>query len=415
MAIVKIENLCKKYFLSHQATAPHASLKELLASFCKKIFHRIQHPFSSFPSTQPKEEFWALKEINLSFEAGDRIAILGHNGAGKSTLLKLISRITEPTHGRITIKGRIASLLEVGTGFHPDLTGRENIFLSGAIMGMSYQEIQKKFAEIVAFAEIEKFLDTPIKHYSSGMYLRLGFAVAAHLDADLLIVDKILAVGDAQFQEKCLKKMNEFGSQGKTVLFVSHNTQTLLSLCNKGVLLEKGQVVAVEPILACVNRYIKSCPSSGLFWQGALGDEHLFVHRFFLTPASAQTDFFTQAQKTKLHLDCTVTKSDENLIIAFSIFNAHQQVVARSRLCDHPEFSQGLSSGSHLLSADLDFSLFHPGEYFIRLEVEILHKKIIIKDEVLLKFHLYSLSPLNKLQKEKDRGGISLGNLWSKA
>ena len=301
MAIVKIENLCKKYFLSHQATAPHASLKELLASFCKKIFHRIQHPFSSFPSTQPKEEFWALKEINLSFEAGDRIAILGHNGAGKSTLLKLISRITEPTHGRITIKGRIASLLEVGTGFHPDLTGRENIFLSGAIMGMSYQEIQKKFAEIVAFAEIEKFLDTPIKHYSSGMYLRLGFAVAAHLDADLLIVDEILAVGDAQFQEKCLKKMNEFGSQGKTVLFVSHNTQTLLSLCNKGVLLEKGQVVAVEPILACVNRYIKSCPSSGLFWQGALGDEHfcasllfdasLCANRFFYSSAKDETPF----------------------------------------------------------------------------------------------------------------------------
>jgi lipopolysaccharide transport system ATP-binding protein len=223
--IVKVKNLSKKYVISHENARPHASLKEMLSNYVRNGVNRLLRRSSKAASAAffHSEEFWALRNLDLEIQQGDRVALLGRNGAGKSTFLKLLSRITEPTSGEILIKGRVSSLLEVGTGFHPDLTGRENILLNGAIMGMSYREMKTKFDEIVAFADIEKFLDTPIKRYSSGMYMRLGFAIAAHLDSELLIVDEVLAVGDMQFQEKCIKKMNEIGAQGSTVLFVSHN------------------------------------------------------------------------------------------------------------------------------------------------------------------------------------------------
>jgi lipopolysaccharide transport system ATP-binding protein len=188
------------------------------------------------------EEFWALKDINFEIHEGDRVGVIGRNGAGKSTLLKVLSRITEPTTGRIIINGRVASLLEVGTGFHPELSGRENVYLNGAILGMSRGEVRQKFDEIVDFAGVEKFLDTPVKRYSSGMYVRLAFAVAAHLDPEILIVDEVLAVGDADFQRKCLGKMESFGKDGRTVLFVSHSMNAVTSLCNKCLLVEKGNI-----------------------------------------------------------------------------------------------------------------------------------------------------------------------------
>jgi lipopolysaccharide transport system ATP-binding protein len=202
--------------------------------------------FSGLPIVQGDEieEFWALKNISFDVQRGDRIGIIGRNGAGKSTLLKILSRVTEPTEGRIRIAGRVASLLEVGTGFHSELTGRENIFLNGAILGMTQKEIQRKFDEIVAFADIGKFLDTPIKRYSSGMYVRLAFAVAAHLEVEILIVDEVLAVGDSRFQKKCLGKMEEIGRDGRTILFVSHNMAMINALCDKAIQLENGILCA---------------------------------------------------------------------------------------------------------------------------------------------------------------------------
>ena len=189
------------------------------------------------------EEFWALKDVSFEVKQGEVLGIIGRNGAGKSTLLKILSRITEPTEGRVSLRGRVASLLEVGTGFHPELTGRENIFLNGAILGMTQREIRKKFDEIVAFAEVEKFLDTPVKHYSSGMYVRLAFAVAAHLEPEILVVDEVLAVGDAEFQKKCLGKMDEVSRrEGRTVLFVSHNMGVISNLCSLAIWLDAGQV-----------------------------------------------------------------------------------------------------------------------------------------------------------------------------
>lgn len=247
--MIEIEKLSKKYLIFHNKSPIFDSLRETLSHGIKQFFRAGKTPSSEM------EEFWALQDVTLSIDEGDRVALLGRNGAGKSTLLKILSRITEPTSGYMRVRGRVTSLLEVGTGFHPDLNGRENIFLNGAIMGMGYQEIRRKFDEIVEFAEIEKFLDTPIKRYSSGMFMRLGFAIAAHLDSEILIVDEVLAVGDARFQEKCLKKMNELGAQNRTIFFVSHNINSVLALCNKGILLEKGRVKCFEPIEQAISSF----------------------------------------------------------------------------------------------------------------------------------------------------------------
>ena len=201
------------------------------------------------------EEFWALRDVSFEVKQGEVLGIIGRNGAGKSTLLKILSRITEPTEGRILLRGRVASLLEVGTGFHPELTGRENIFLNGAILGMAQQEIRKRFDEIVAFAEVDKFLDTPVKHYSSGMYVRLAFAVAAHLEPEILILDEVLAVGDAKFQEKCLVKIRNAATDGRTILFVSHNVGALLQLTSRALLFVDGQIDCVGTPAEVVENY----------------------------------------------------------------------------------------------------------------------------------------------------------------
>src|SRR3989344_4857484 len=232
--IIEIENLSKEYTLFHKL--PYYTLRDTLTNIAKKPLSIIQGKNKS----QEKEKFLALKNINLKINEGERVGIIGRNGAGKSTLLKILSQITPPTSGEIHLRGRVASLLEVGTGFHPELTGRENIYLNGAILGMKQKEIAKKFDEIVAFSEIEKFLDTPVKRYSSGMYVRLAFAVAAHLEPEILIVDEVLAVGDAQFQKKCLGKMGDIASQGRTILFVSHNMSAVSQLCSRAILLEGG-------------------------------------------------------------------------------------------------------------------------------------------------------------------------------
>jgi len=237
--VIKVENLGKKYIISHQQER-YTALRDVIANTTKKAVKKVIRKSETLPK---KEEFWALRNIDFEVNEGDRIGIIGRNGAGKSTLLKLLSRITEPTSGRIKIKGRVASLLEVGTGFHQELTGKENIFLNGAILGMNKKEIQKKFDEIVEFSGIEKFLDTPLKRYSSGMYVRLAFAVAANIEPDILLVDEVLAVGDSEFQKKCLGKMDDISTkEGRTVVFVSHNMGAISKLCKTTMLLDNGKI-----------------------------------------------------------------------------------------------------------------------------------------------------------------------------
>lgn len=239
--VITVENLCKKYTIGHQKQARYETFRENLNHMGRGMLQRLRHPLSANKENVDLEDFWALKDVNFEIKQGDRVGIIGRNGAGKSTLLKILSRITEPTSGRITIKGRVASLLEVGTGFHPELTGRENIFLNGAILGMNRIEIKKKFDEIVDFAEIEKFLDTPVKRYSSGMYVRLAFSVAAHLEPEILLVDEVLAVGDAEFQKKCLGKMGQVAQEGRTILFVSHNMTAIENLCSRATIFKDGR------------------------------------------------------------------------------------------------------------------------------------------------------------------------------
>jgi lipopolysaccharide transport system ATP-binding protein len=257
--VIRVEKVSKRYVIGTQRNAQDG-LRHRLEQWARS-------PLGWFKSGQRRQkagedEFWALKDVSFEIKQGEVVGIIGRNGAGKSTLLKVLSRITEPTSGRVRIRGRIASLLEVGTGFHPELTGRENSFLNGAILGMARAEIKRKFDEIVAFSEVERFLDTPVKRYSSGMYVRLAFSVAAHLEPEILIVDEVLAVGDAAFQKKCLGKMGQVSKAGRTVLFVSHSMSAVAQLCNRGIVLRKGHVAMNAEISKVLDWYLSDATES---------------------------------------------------------------------------------------------------------------------------------------------------------
>jgi lipopolysaccharide transport system ATP-binding protein len=259
--VIRVESLGKKYVIGHQKQERYLTLRDAIAQTARSVGQRFS-PYKHKEKFQNQEEFWALKDVSFEIKQGDRVGIIGHNGAGKSTLLKILSRITEPTTGSIKINGRVASLLEVGTGFHPELTGRENIYLNGAILGMGKDEIKRQFDEIVAFAEVEKFLDTPVKRYSSGMYVRLAFAVAAHIEPEILIIDEVLAVGDSAFQKKCLGKMEDIGKEGRTILFVSHNMGVISKLCNSSLWMNFGEIKLQGSTEQVVEKYLSNAYSN---------------------------------------------------------------------------------------------------------------------------------------------------------
>ncbi len=268
--LIQTEKLGKKYVLAHKNNHSDGlrHVLQKLATAPVRFLRGKEGSSGSRETFQAREEFWALRGLDLEIHQGDVVGVVGRNGAGKSTLLKILSRITEPTEGRVRLKGRVASLLEVGTGFHPELTGRENIFLNGAILGMSFAEIKRKFDEIVAFAEVEQFLDTPVKRYSSGMYVRLAFSVAAHLESETLLVDEVLAVGDAQFQKKCLGKMHDVAAnEGRTILFVSHNTGVVASLCNRAILLNRGRLMMTGSVREVLEHYTSEAATESVEFQ----------------------------------------------------------------------------------------------------------------------------------------------------
>ncbi|MBU0722477.1 ABC transporter ATP-binding protein [Patescibacteria group bacterium] len=256
--MIEVKNLGKKYNITHQQGG-YVALRDVLTNVFKNPFSFAKHKVKQITGTETKEEFWAVKNVNFTVEKGEAVGIIGANGAGKSTLLKILTGITPPTTGEAIMRGKTASLLEVGTGFHPELTGRENIFFNGAILGMTKKEIIKKFDQIVDFAGVKKFLDTPVKHYSSGMNVRLAFAVAAHLEPDILIIDEVLAVGDADFQKKCLGKMDEITKKdGRTILFVSHNMEAIQNLCDRCLLLNRGKIKKHGPTNEVIDYYLSS-------------------------------------------------------------------------------------------------------------------------------------------------------------
>jgi lipopolysaccharide transport system ATP-binding protein len=312
--VIRVENLSKKYIIGHQKQERHTSFRDVISNGAKSFWQGLTCDRKENLDDR-SEEFWALKDVSFEIKQGDRVGIIGRNGAGKSTLLKILSRITEPTSGRISIKGRVASLLEVGTGFHPELTGRENIYLNGAILGMDRAEIKKKFDEIVAFAEVEKFLDTPVKRYSSGMYVRLAFAVAAHLEPEILIVDEVLAVGDAQFQQKCLSRMEEVGKEGRTVLFVSHNLGAIRTLCKKGLYLKKGQLLGGDSIEETISCYLDLNTADNLSYFAKQHKDTPYIKKVCASQSSNQTSKkFAIDQPINIQFELENCKNNELLI-----------------------------------------------------------------------------------------------------
>jgi len=316
---IRVDNLSKKFVITHNAER-YTALRDVFSNTIKGVFGKKK--------LSNKEDFWALNDVSFQVNRGDKLGVIGRNGAGKSTLLKVLSRIYEPSKGRVEIYGRMASLLEVGTGFHPELTGRENVFLNGAILGMNHSEIKRKFDEIVAFAEVEKFLDTPVKRYSSGMYVRLAFAVAAHLDSEILIVDEVLAVGDSQFQKKCLGKMEDASSSGRTVLFVSHNLETVQRLCNKSILLDKGCIKQSGSTQEIVRAYLSTGNASNSIreWNDvAIKPSN---GKFTLLKVWAHNELFVNQESFDITKPIGISMKYEALIdgeIATHSFNFHNE------------------------------------------------------------------------------------------
>jgi lipopolysaccharide transport system ATP-binding protein len=398
--VIRVENLGKRYRIQHNAERQrYTALRDVIAHKLKAPFQFLRRSQKSEVRSQTSdlrpptsarsssEDFWALRDVSFEVRRGEVVGIIGRNGAGKSTLLKILSRITEPTEGRIRILGRVASLLEVGTGFHPELTGRENIFLNGAILGMHRAEIKRKFDEIVAFAEVEKFLDTPVKRYSSGMYVRLAFAVAAHLEPEILIVDEVLAVGDAQFQKKCLRKMQSVSTkEGRTVLFVSHNMVAVQTLCRRALWLREGQLVADKDVATVVADYLRGFHGQDDIRQWndpktAPGNEALRIKSIRLEPESKEGDqLITMQTPFQIETEYWVLEENRQLHITYHLLNDQGITVLTS---GSPQFQQ---IGLNRAICRMPGNLLNSGGYYLKLLVVENGNKVTYTHESIASF-----------------------------
>ncbi|MDR1649815.1 MAG: ATP-binding cassette domain-containing protein [Synergistaceae bacterium] len=380
--VIKIENLGKKYMLAHKQLRKYIALRDVLMDRAKRLGRRWLHPFSDGAANAPgTEEFWALSDASFDVKRGDRVGIIGRNGSGKSTLFKILSRITEPTTGRVSIKGRIASLLEVGTGFHPELTGRENVYLNGAILGMSKVEIQKNFDAIVDFAGVEQFLDTPVKHYSSGMYVRLAFAVAAHLDTEILLIDEVLAVGDAEFQKKCMGKMDEVShKEGRTILFVSHNMGAIRQLCKRVVHLGHGKIISdTEDVAQGINTYLQvQQTDAGAFWTNP---GNAYPNRWFVPLKFGLSDREGRALPGAVHprdeawvqIEGMIDHPNPALTVGYSLYSSEGTLIYSTSQADleDSENALGLLKGKVSLRSRLFNNLLNAGTYFLEFNASL--------------------------------------------
>ena len=373
MSVIKVENLSKKYIIDHEGQERYIAMRDVVARKVKKIFSIKKLLTPKVSNT--KEEFYALRDINFEIAQGDRVGIIGRNGAGKSTLLKVLSRITEPTTGKISINGRVASLLEVGTGFHPELSGRENIFLNGAILGMSRAEIKKHFDAIVDFSGVEKFLDTPVKRFSSGMYVRLAFAVAAHLEPEILIIDEVLAVGDAEFQKKCLGKMEDVSkNEGRTILFVSHNVPAVRNLTEKIIYLKNGKIEAIGKTSEMLDMYIED--TIRLTLENKDTNHYRRSERNPLASIRSVivnkiiNEFprvgLNQDIKLSITIDAARNISSPDLNIIFK--NIQAEVVTTIASRDNG-FYKDLNEGENIIELIVESNYFAPGKYFATIGI----------------------------------------------
>lgn len=389
---IKVENLSKQYQLRHQKQQRYIALRDVITNKAASAWRGIREigKTKSISADLTRETFWALKDINLEIEQGDRIGIIGRNGAGKSTLLKLLSRIIEPTAGRISINGRMSSLLEVGTGFHPELTGRENVFLNGAILGMRHNEIKRKFDEIVAFADVEKFLDTPVKHYSSGMYMRLAFSVAAHLEPEILVVDEVLAVGDAEFQKKCLGKIKEVSNEGRTVLFVSHNMNAIEQICNKGALMRNGEIVNLsDDVSSVIHGYLTQHDefNNSSEWKNL---NNLYANEWF-TPESVKVcnvegsniEKVSKHDHAYLIIQGSILRPDNALQVGYALYGEDGALIYWSCHNDVKEdLWPTLKKGEAKFQTSLPIHLLNEGQYSIEIIVALYCREWICEPRV---------------------------------
>ena len=393
--IIEVNGISKRYRLGMLGAG---SLRDEIGNWWSR--RKANGVSARVPDNAPRD-FWALRDVSFSVQPGEVIGIVGANGAGKSTLLKVLTRITDPTEGRALIHGRVASLLEVGTGFHPELSGRENIFLNGAILGMRRHDIRSKLDEIIDFSEVEQFLDTPVKHYSSGMYVRLAFAVAAHLEPEILIIDEVLAVGDAAFQKKCLSRMGDVAKGGRTVLFVSHNTSAIVNLCTRCIMIEKGRLTGNGEPSDIINTYLSRDLNDQPVKEFVAGGGDAFFSRVALvrndrTPAAS----FDFDEPVMLLMDFTLRRAIPGMDVSFSITDTTGERLFRSTsvMSDPPIIVE--NGGNYSLVARIPRSILLPGRYFVTVtlhrpnfEIYDRHERAITFEITNKGFEYYSYSP----------------------
>ncbi|MCC7118156.1 MAG: ABC transporter ATP-binding protein [Anaerolineales bacterium] len=381
---IRVENVGKQYKLGGKKTS--------YRTFREAILNSLTGPVRWLKGKQqPVETFWALRDVSFEINHGDAVGIIGRNGAGKSTLLKLLSRITNPTKGRIELYGRVASLLEVGTGFHPELSGRDNIYLNGAILGMSRLEIGRKFDEIVDFAEVEKFLDTPVKHYSSGMYVRLAFAVAAHLEPEILVVDEVLAVGDAEFQKKCLGKMDDVAKSGRTVLFVSHNMGAITQLCQNVILLNKGTLETFAKASDVVQQYLSSGGDTPdvSFDLSLKPNSAALIARVWLGGANGEPIPAADVnQSFAIGLELLVRRKISNAEISMRISNTLGQPLFTTNLSDESGTEKEFQAGNYKYLINIPMHFLAPDTYSINIAIHEPFVEVLDQHEQAMSFEI---------------------------
>ncbi len=414
--VIKVENLSKQYRIG-SAQAGYKTFRETLSNAVKaplRQIERLSNRQSSIVNRQ-SETIWALKDVSFEVKRGEVVGIIGRNGAGKSTLLKILSKITEPTKGRVEFRGRVGSLLEVGTGFHPELTGHENVYMYGAILGMDRWEVTRKFDEIVAFAELDKFIETPVKRYSSGMYMRLAFAVAAHMETEILLIDEVLAVGDAAFQKKCLGKMNEVSKEGRTVLFVSHNMGAVQSLCTQAFQLDMGLIKNFGNVRSVISNYLSTisnidCRTS---WaeQTAPGNEELKLMSITAKSASGNSDGIYPSD-SNIHIDLEFISNTIHsaLCVGFDLLNSEGEIIARTYQTDQaPDNWPKIKIGKNIWRCIIPAGLLNAGNYYVSPKIGIHNMYWIVNLETSIQFEIvlnHGVSPFWNILGTGNRPGM---------
>jgi lipopolysaccharide transport system ATP-binding protein len=411
--IIKAELISKQYRIGARQD-PYSTVREALMSIIRSPFRALRIGGRGDDAT-----IWALRDVSFEVKPGEVVGIIGRNGAGKSTLLKILSRITEPTTGRVELYGRVGSLLEVGTGFHPELTGRENIFLNGSILGMTRKEIERRFDEIVAFAEVDQFIDTPVKRYSSGMYLRLAFAVAAHLEPEILVVDEVLAVGDAAFQKKCLGKMGVVAREGRTVLFVSHNMTAIRSLCPRAILLQQGLKVMDGEAGLCIDSYLKELTkevSNTVDLANAprplVAHKTLQIERVRVLSPDGRP-LLRAGEPIEVELDFRVNVLVEEVTLGISIQSADSISIMECRSGQHYGTIKSLAPGEYRITCRIEQNILSTGFYFLGVGARCANKYLDYVPQAMT-FEIYSDETVSSLWFDDVPGCIRVPSVWTK-